>query len=103
MIKAHPEVRPRAVFIICACINVAEEQHISFELYIRAVENGKHMMGSCHYSGDAIDLRSKNFLRLEDKLDFLNRVILRLGKGYEGLLEAQGTANEHFHIEYDPK
>jgi len=101
MIKASANVTPKAVFIICACVNVAEA--LNLDIHITAVMNGKHMVGSKHYIGNAIDLRSKNFPTLEAKQDFLKKVLARLGPGYEGFLEDGKQLNEHFHFEWDPK
>lgn len=58
-----------------------------------------HVEGSRHYSDEAIDLRSKNFRTNADKRVFKQLLEQRLGPAFTVLLENQGTANEHFHIQ----
>lgn len=98
MIKVLGTVRPKNLVIMAACANVAEEMAIT--TVITCGINGKHKNNSLHYNGNALDIRSKDIVH---KMIFLSRVMKRLGLGYEGFLEAEGTNNEHFHIEYDPK
>lgn len=100
MLKVLSSVRPKNLVIAAAAANVAADMGIT--AYITIGSNGKHMEGSKHYTGDALDLRSKH-LEIPTKMIFLAKVLDRLGKGYEGFLEDRDTDNEHFHIEYDPK
>jgi len=100
MIKVLATVRPKNLVIAAACANVAEIMNITTTITVG--NNGKHMKGSKHYDGNALDIRSKD-MKPEIKYSFLAKVMTRLGIGYEGFIEDEGTANEHFHIEYDPK
>ena len=64
----------------------------------------KHKKGSKHYTGDAVDIRSKTFTtEQQNKIlnAFYNNRDLRLN--FDLLLESKGKPNEHFHLEYDPK
>lgn len=97
MIKLKGTVRPRNLVIEAACANVAEELKIN--ITITSGNDSLHMTGSKHYSGEALDIRSKD---MDNKLIFLSKVMARLGDKYQGILEGEGTPNEHFHIEYDP-
>ena len=84
-----------------ALANTAQEMNL--EITVTAGMDGQHMTGSRHYTGEALDVRSKNFATKGLKAEFLVRVLKRLGMKYQGFLEGEGTANEHFHFEYDPK
>lgn len=99
MIKAKSGLQPKNLIIVAACANIAEILGITVTM--TAGINGKHMVGSKHYIGDALDIRSKSMK--VDKQLFLNEVMFRLGVDYQGFLESKNTDNEHFHIEYDPK
>ena len=100
MIKVKTTVMPKNLVIMAACANVAEAMGI--EVVVTSGKDSKHMMGSKHYAGNALDIRSKNFKSYEDKLLYLDAVMERLGEKYQGILEFVDTPNEHFHIEYDP-
>ena len=41
MIRASVNVTPHSIFIICACVNAAEELKIALDLFVTAVENGR--------------------------------------------------------------
>ncbi len=72
------------------------------ELTITSVNDGTHKVGSFHYTGLAVDIRSKvidpavvervrkHFLDLYD-FDF------------DLIWESRGLVNEHLHLEYDPR
>ena len=93
----------KAVVILAALANEAQRLHLPVDVVITSVSDGKHSQNSRHYFGQAVDVRSKNFPNREAKLVFLQRVLTRLGEGYEGILEDAGTPNEHLHLEWDPK
>lgn len=96
-------VQPRSLTIMAAVANVAKTLVRPDVVVITSANDSRHMVGSKHYRGEALDVRSKNFPNREAKLHFLADVLRRLGPGYEGLLEAEGTPNEHFHLEWDPR
>jgi len=119
MIKCAPAVTPDALILCCALANtaggwLAEGRDIP-DLVITAGSNGTHMPHSRHGTYQALDVRSKTF-QPADKLPFLRAVIARLGTpvavttptgpGYQtangqwlGILEYQGQAREHYHVE----
>lgn len=121
-IKLRNGTTPDSLTLLAALANayadlqVLEMDGLPKDLLITAGRNGKHMPGSRHYTDQALDVRSKTFADREDKLRFLQRVIDRLGDpvpittstgpGFQtrdgrwlGILEYEGTANEHFHLE----
>lgn len=102
MLKIKSTVRPRALFIAAACINVAIEQRLTIDIVITSGNDSKHMNNSLHYTGDALDVRSKEFTSKEAKLNYIEAVIDRLGHSFQGILEDEGKDNEHFHFEFDP-
>jgi hypothetical protein len=69
-------------------------------LVLTAGTNGKHGDGSLHYSGLALDIRSRNLTR-EQKMGLLQGFNTSAGKNFDFILEDQGLDNEHFHLEYD--
>lgn len=56
---------------------------------------------SRHYSGDALDLRSKH-LDNDKKMEVLEELKEALGDDFVVLLEGLGKPYEHYHIHYAP-
>lgn len=69
------------------------------DLVITAASDGKHKVGSRHYTFEAIDLRTKTFKDHQAKVGFASRLRNELGSGFTVLLESEGTPNEHLHIQ----
>jgi len=65
-------------------------------------ESTRHGKTSLHYDGGASDLRSKWFSHPEMVLA-LCKEALGDNPDIDMILEYEGKANEHFHIEYQPK
>lgn len=99
MLRVKTGVTPKHLIIAAAVANAASA--LELNVTITSGTDGRHMKGSRHYSSEALDVRSKNFKDHKAKLAFLTHVLARLGKGYQGFLEAVGKAEEHFHIEWD--
>lgn len=100
MIKLKNGVLHKNLVILAAVANVARE--LPHDVVITSGNDSKHKVGSRHYTNQALDIRSKNFPSLRHKQEFLRAVLLRLGPDYEGFLENEGQAQEHFHVEWDP-
>lgn len=66
------------------------------ELVITSAHDGKHMDGSLHYVGRAIDVRTWACKGYE--ADVIDKAKAALGHDYDIVLEA-----DHIHCEYDPK
>ncbi|MEK9724932.1 MAG: hypothetical protein VW405_15810, partial [Rhodospirillaceae bacterium] len=102
VIKTKLGVRPRSLTIAAAVANVAALWGVT--VTITSGEDGRHMPGSRHGTGDALDVRSRApFKGPVEKRAFLAAVLSRLGASYDGILEDEGGKNEHFHIEHDPR
>ena len=74
----------------------------SYPCIITSGEDGRHSPKSLHYSGNALDYRTKNIVSIKEKMRVLAVCRERLGKNYDVLLECLNRPNEHLHVEYDP-
>jgi hypothetical protein len=72
------------------------------ELYVTRLADNGHKATSLHPKGQAADIRTHT---LPNGLEESFRAALdsRVGAGYDVILEAVGTPNEHLHMEWDPK
>ncbi len=88
-------MRPEILFAAVAAERVYEEA--GHDLMITACVDGKHMAGSLHYTGSAIDLRTRN-LAADEVQKLIARIKSSLGDDFDILLEV-----DHIHIEFQPK
>ena len=93
---------PKTVIIAAAAINSINSLGIVTDLVITSGNDGVHMRGSKHYTDEALDFRTKN-LSMIDKYRLTTTLAIRLGKGYDLVLEDKDGPNEHLHVEWDPK
>ncbi len=70
------------------------------ECIITSCNDSVHKDDSLHYSGNAIDVRTKNVMG--DKNALRNEIASAVGADFDVILESLGENNEHLHIEYDP-
>ena len=71
------------------------------DLTITSVNDGVHKVNSLHYTGNALDIRSKTMPDLI--VQHLRDAFLVVHNDqYQLLWESQGTDNVHLHLEYDP-
>jgi hypothetical protein len=66
-----------------------------YEMTITSAKDGKHMVGSLHYTGNAIDIRTRDMIFLSK---VKRQITFDLGIDFDVVLE-----NDHIHIEYDPQ
>jgi hypothetical protein len=88
-------LRPEIVVAVIAASRVWEEA--GHDLMITSGIEGRHMAGSLHYVGAAVDLRT-NDLHADDVTKLVARVRECLGEEYDVVVEA-----DHLHIEFQPK
>lgn len=67
-------------------------------LVITAGSDGTHMEGSKHYTGEAIDVRSKS-LTWSAKAALIDGLRRELGPQFTVLLEDEDGAQEHVHLQ----
>ena len=72
------------------------------ECWITSANDGKHKEGSFHYQNQALDFRLHN-VPPHKRGALVAEVRRALGPAFDVLHEAQGSPNEHLHVEYDPK
>ena len=77
---------------------------------ITAGSDGKHMIGSKHYTGKALDFRVHHLFteyptaaRALALQGWAQGIREDLGSCFDVILEDVNEANEHLHVEYDPK
>jgi hypothetical protein len=80
----------------------AEFSRYGLDTVITAGTDGKHMPGSLHYVGRALDFRTKHAVGAMQGI-FLNVKKALLPLGFDVLWESQGQEVEHLHVEFDPK
>lgn len=72
--------------------------NIGKDLVITSLADSIHKIGSLHYKGQAVDVRTRDLSRLEqEQLQAYLQSNLR-SQGYDVILE-----KNHLHVEYDPK
>lgn len=68
---------------------------------ITSANDSTHMAGSLHYSGNALDFRTKNYVASKTLL--IEAIKEALGQDFDVIFEAEGTENEHLHLEWQQK
>ncbi len=94
MIRIKAGVTPKNLVIAAAAANVAQIQGLT--VVITSGTDGKHMTGSRHYTGEALDFRTSN-LKSAQLQDFIEALRVRLGAGYQIIRES-----DHLHVEVQP-
>lgn len=99
MFKIKPGVKIAGVkppMILAAIAANSFCSDINKECVITSAIDGKHKPKSKHYSGNALDFRTKNFTKAQQKM-FAVAMKESLGDSFDVILE-----KNHLHIEYDP-
>ena len=68
------------------------------DCWITSGNDSQHMIGSKHYIGRAVDLRTRH---LADPAATANQIRAALGAQFTVLYESAGTPNAHIHIQFD--
>lgn len=73
------------------------------ECVVTSANDSKHMKGSLHYVGQALDFRTHYQALNGLEIGLRNEIKECLGPDFDVVLEGVATPNEHIHIEWDPK
>jgi len=73
-----------------------------YRCVVTSANDSGHGHGSLHFGGSALDYRMKH-VALGDKGTIVAAVKEALTNEFDVLFEGEGTANEHLHVEYQPK
>lgn len=68
-----------------------------YDAVVTACVDGKHMRASLHYSGHAMDIRSRDIPPLTQQ-KILTEGKVAIGENFDFILEG-----DHFHLEFQPK
>jgi len=105
MLSFKPGVRLKdLVPQMLIALQVAEEEFSRYGLdtVVTSANDGSHKEHSKHYYGEAFDFRTKHSGNLGQNI--AQAIRLKLAPlGFDVLYEYPGQANEHIHVEYDPK
>jgi hypothetical protein len=88
-------IRPEVLLAVVAAERVFEEAGV--DLVLTACVDGKHSVGSLHYAGQAVDIRTRD-VPPEIRQKLATRVRECVGEDYDVILEA-----DHIHLEFQPK
>ena len=88
-------MRPEILLAAVAAMEVYKAA--GHDLMITACVDGRHMTGSLHYAGAAIDLRTRD-VAPADVPKLIAQIKSCLGDDFDVLLEV-----DHIHIEFQPK
>ena len=76
-----------------------EYDKLNVEVVITSGTDGRHSVGSKHYRGDALDIRTRNLPDPQTTApQIVHRLRGQLGPDFDILFET-----DHIHMEYDPK
>ena len=88
-------IRPEVLLAIVAAERVFEDA--GADLVLTACVDGKHSVGSLHYAGQAVDIRTRD-LPPESRQKLVARIRECMGEDYDVILES-----DHIHLEFQPK
>lgn len=92
-------ISPALAWILFALEGFARELAVVPEVVITSINDSRHGINSRHYTDEAVDVRSKNFPTVVEKLKFRAGLELALGPKFRVLFENPAGENEHFHIQ----
>ncbi len=98
-------IQPQIVLALITANNLYRDEGV--ELVFTSGRDGKHSLTSLHYSGNAVDLRTRDLKAKDTFLPSLirDRLAERLGLDYDVIFEQDpdDPDNDHIHLEYQPR
>lgn len=70
------------------------------DCWITSSNDSAHMLGSKHFIGRAVDLRSHH-LPANERREFHHKLRVALGPQFTVLYESPGQPNEHYHVQFN--
>lgn len=93
-VRSQDTLQPETVLAIMIAHTVF--QKYGYGCVVTSLADSKHMRKSLHYTGHAVDLRSRH-VDPKDLKPILGDLQTSLGPEYDVILES-----DHYHLEYDP-
>lgn len=99
-LKDGVRISSLTVPVLLSVITAQEEyQKYETELVITSGEDSRHSSTSLHYSGNAVDLRTRTLPNPKvDGQQIANTLDEKLGRNFDVIFEG-----DHIHIEYQPR
>jgi len=98
--RLKPGVLPKGMqpeIMLAVIISMEVYYEFGYDFVITSITDGKHGDNSLHYTGQAIDVRTRH-LGTTSKPKIAREIASRLGDSFDVVLE-----KTHIHIEHDPK
>lgn len=89
-------IRPEIVLALMTAESLFEKRNTP--LVVTAALDGKHQIGSLHYSGAAVDLRTKHLPSQQSTSLLADELRGALGPDFDVVVE-----EDHLHVEFQPK
>jgi hypothetical protein len=93
-------LQPQIVLAALVIEDLYEELRV--QCVVTSCNDGTHKSNSKHYSGNALDFRTKTVPR-GLLMGLVASVKASLGTDFDVILESINGDNEHLHVEFDPK
>lgn len=93
-------LKPQIVVAFVIASDIARS--LGLDLIVTSANDSKHMTGSKHFVGEALDFRTHDWDDLT-KSQFVAKLRACLTSDFDVVFEAANQPNEHLHVEWDPK
>ena len=94
-------IQPEILLGVSICEAIFKKY--GFDLIITEGTGAKHMPGSLHYKGLAVDIRSNNIPSDPIKYQILADCVHALSSDFDMILENPTDKDAHYHLEWDPQ
>lgn len=100
-------LQPEMVIAVLVIIGILDQ--FGSTLTITSANDSQHKPNSLHFSGNALDFRTKDMFNIlsnsqrQYELNMLRSTLAQSLPGFDVVLESVNLPNEHMHVEWDPK